>query len=100
MSPRWSTRSCSACHQGTTRPPCPGCCSPRQPGSPADEATKGPGHPATFAIEDHTVATLTANAPGDGTAMGDPKLPGLPPGNPTATLSGMLLTETTRFTSR
>jgi hypothetical protein len=58
-----------------------------------------PGHPVDFAIDGHTVATLTANALGDVTYMIDPSLLKLAPGRHTITLSGMLLTETARFTS-
>jgi subtilase family serine protease len=58
-----------------------------------------PGHPVSFAIDGHTVATLTANAVGDVTYMIDPSLLKLSPGEHTATLSGMLLTETAAFTS-
>jgi hypothetical protein len=53
----------------------------------------------TFAIDNRTVVTLTANALGDVTFMIDPKLLGLPPGHHTVTLTGMLLTETAAFTS-
>ncbi|MBO0817356.1 MAG: S53 family peptidase [Actinobacteria bacterium] len=58
-----------------------------------------PGHPVGFAIDGHTVATLTANALGDVTYMIDPSLLKLAPGRHTITLRGMLLTETARFTS-
>jgi subtilase family serine protease len=58
-----------------------------------------PGHPVDFAIDGHTVATLTANALGDVTYMIDPSLLNLAPGKHTITLTGMLLTETTTFTS-
>jgi subtilase family serine protease len=58
-----------------------------------------PGHPVSFAIDGHTVATLTANALGDVTYMIDPSLLKLSPGKHTVTLSGMLLTETASFTS-
>ena len=58
-----------------------------------------PGHPVDFAIDGHTVATLTANALGDVTYMIDPSLLNLAPGTHTITLTGMLLTETTTFTS-
>jgi subtilase family serine protease len=58
-----------------------------------------PGHPVTFAIDGHTVATLTANALGDVTYMIDPALLKLAPGNHTVTLTSMLLTETASFTS-
>ena len=58
-----------------------------------------PGHPVDFAIDGHTVATLTANALGDVTYMIDPSLLNLAPGKHAITLTGMLLTETTTFTS-
>jgi len=58
-----------------------------------------PGHPVDFAIDGHTVATLTANALGAVTYMIDPSLLKLAPGRHTITLSGMLLTETATFTS-
>ena len=58
-----------------------------------------PGHPVNFAIDGHTVATLTANALGDVTYMIDPALLKLSPGQHTVSLSGMLLTETASFTS-
>jgi hypothetical protein len=58
-----------------------------------------PGHPVGFAIDGHTVATLTANALGDVTYMIDPSLLKLSPGKHTVTLAGMLLTETATFTS-
>ncbi len=58
-----------------------------------------PGHPVDFAIDGHTVATLTANALGDVTYMIDPSLLNLAPGKHTIALTGMLLTETTTFTS-
>jgi subtilase family serine protease len=58
-----------------------------------------PGHPVDFAIDGHTVATLTANALGDVTYMIDPSLLNLAPGKHTITLTGMLLTETTTFPS-
>jgi subtilase family serine protease len=58
-----------------------------------------PGHPVDFAIDGHTVATLTANTLGDVTYLIDPSLLKLSPGKHTVTLSGMLLTETAGFTS-
>jgi subtilase family serine protease len=58
-----------------------------------------PGHPVSFAIDGHTVATLTANTLGDVTYMIDPSLLKLSPGQHTVSLSGMLLTETAGFTS-
>ncbi len=58
-----------------------------------------PGHPVDFAIDGHTVATLTANTLGDVTYMIDPSLLKLSPGQHTISLSGMLLTETASFTS-
>ena len=58
-----------------------------------------PGHPVDFAIDGHTVATLTANALGDVTYMIDPSLLHLAGGRHTITLSGMLLTETTAITT-
>jgi subtilase family serine protease len=58
-----------------------------------------PGHPVNFAIDGHTVATLTANSLGDVTYMIDPPLLQLSPGQHTVSLTGMLLTETTTFTS-
>jgi len=58
-----------------------------------------PGHPVNFAIDGHTVATLTANTLGDVTYMIDPSLLRLSHGRHTVSLSGMLLTETTQFTS-
>jgi subtilase family serine protease len=58
-----------------------------------------PGHPVTFAIDGHTVATLTANTLGDVTYMIDPPLLKLPPGRHTVSLTGMLLSETATFTS-
>jgi subtilase family serine protease len=58
-----------------------------------------PGHPVDFAVDGHTVATLTANTLGDVTYMIDPSLLKLPPGKHTVTLTGMLLTETASFTS-
>jgi hypothetical protein len=58
-----------------------------------------PGHPVDFAIDGRTVATLTANTLGDVTYMIDPSLLKLAPGRHTITLTGMLLTETTSFTS-
>ena len=58
-----------------------------------------PGHPVNFAVDGHTVATLTANALGDVTYMIDPSLLKLSPGKQTITLSGMLLTETATFTT-
>jgi subtilase family serine protease len=58
-----------------------------------------PGHPVSFAIDGHTVATLTANTLGDVTYMIDPSLLKLSPGRHTVSLSGMLLTETASFTS-
>ena len=57
-----------------------------------------PGHPVNFAIDGHTVATLTANTLGDVTYMIDPSLLKLSPGQHTVSLSGMLLTETASFT--
>ena len=57
------------------------------------------GHPVDFAIDGHTVATLTANTLGDVTYMIDPSLLQLSPGHHTVSLTGMLLTETTTFTS-
>jgi subtilase family serine protease len=59
-----------------------------------------PGHPVDFAIDRHTVATLTANTLGDVTYMIDPVLLKLAPGHHTITLTGMLLTETAAFTNR
>lgn len=59
-----------------------------------------PGHPVDFAIDGHTVATLTANTLGDVTYMIDPSLLKLSPGKHTVSLSGMLLTETAEFTSQ
>jgi len=58
-----------------------------------------PGHPVNFAIDGHTVATLTANTLGDVTYMIDPSLLKLSPGQHKVSLSGMLLTETASFTS-
>jgi len=58
-----------------------------------------PGHPVDFALDGHTVATLTANALGDVTYMIDPSLLKLASGQHTITLTGMLLTETASFTS-
>jgi len=58
-----------------------------------------PGHPVDFAIDGHTIATLTANTLGDLTYMIDPALLKLSPGTHTVTLTGMLLTETASFTS-
>jgi subtilase family serine protease len=58
-----------------------------------------PGHPVDFAIDGHTVATLTANALGDVTYMIDPSLLNLAPGHHRLTLTGMLLTETTTITT-
>jgi hypothetical protein len=58
-----------------------------------------PGHPVNFAIDGHTVATLTANTLGDVSYMIDPSLLKLPPGQHNVSLSGMLLTETAMFTS-
>jgi subtilase family serine protease len=58
-----------------------------------------PGHPVDFAIDGHTVATLTANALGDVTYMIDPSLLNLAPGPHTVTIKGMLLTETATLTS-
>jgi hypothetical protein len=58
-----------------------------------------PGHPVTFAIDGHTVATLTANALGDVSYMIDPSLLKLSPGRHSVSLSGMLLTETAALTS-
>jgi subtilase family serine protease len=58
-----------------------------------------PGHPVDFAIDGRTVAMLTANSLGDVTYMIDPSQLNLAPGKHTITLSGMLLTETTTFTS-
>ena len=58
-----------------------------------------PGHPVDFAIDGHTVATLTANTLGDVTYMIDPSLLKLSPGQHTISLSGMLLTETASFSS-
>jgi len=58
-----------------------------------------PGHPVDFAIDGHTVATLTANPLGDVTYMIDPSLLKLSPGKHAVTLTGMLLTETASFTS-
>ena len=58
-----------------------------------------PGHPVNFAIDGHTVATLTANTLGDVTYMIDPALLSLSPGRHTITLTGMLLSETAPFTS-
>ena len=58
-----------------------------------------PGHPVNFAIDGHTVATLTANTLGDVTYMIDPSLLKLSPGQHTVSLSSMLLTETAGFTS-
>ena len=58
-----------------------------------------PRHPVDFAIDGHTVATLTANSLGAVTYMIDPSLLHLAPGKHTIALSGMLLTETTALTS-
>jgi hypothetical protein len=58
-----------------------------------------PGHPVNFAIDGHTVATLTANTVGDVTYMIDPYLLKLAAGKHTVTLTGMLLTETATFTT-
>jgi subtilase family serine protease len=58
-----------------------------------------PGHPVDFAVDGHTVATLTANSLGDVTYMIDPSQLNLAPGNHTVTLKGMLLTETATLTS-
>ena len=58
-----------------------------------------PGHPVRFAVDGHTVATLTANSLGDVTYMIDPALLKLSPGQHSVTLSSMLLTETAAFTS-
>jgi subtilase family serine protease len=58
-----------------------------------------PGHPVDFAIDGHTVATLTANSLGDVTYMIDPSVLNLTPGKHTITLSGMLLTETATLTT-
>ena len=58
-----------------------------------------PGHPVNFAIDGHTVATLTANSLGDVTYMIDPSLLKLSPGQHNVSLTGMLLTETATFTS-
>jgi subtilase family serine protease len=58
-----------------------------------------PGHPVDFAIDGHTVATLTANTLGDVTYMIDPSLLKLSAGQHTVSLSSMLLTETASFTS-
>jgi len=58
-----------------------------------------PGHPVDFAIDGHTIATLTANTLGDLTYMIDPALLKLSPGTHTVTLTGMLLTEMASFTS-
>ena len=58
-----------------------------------------PGHPVNFAIDGHTVATLTANTLGDVTYMIDPSLLKLSAGQHTVSLSGMLLTETASFTN-
>jgi len=58
-----------------------------------------PGHPVDFAIDGHTVATLTANTLGDVTYMIDPSQLNVVPGRHTITLRGMLLTETTSLTT-
>jgi len=58
-----------------------------------------PGHPVNFAIDGHTVTTLTANTLGDVTYMIDPSLLKLSPGQHTISLSSMLLTETASFSS-
>ena len=58
-----------------------------------------PGHPVSLAIDGDAVATLTANTLGDVTYMIDPSLLQLSPGHHTVSLTGMLLTETTTFTS-
>ena len=58
-----------------------------------------PGHPVDFAIDGHTVATLTANTLGDITYMIDPSLLKLAPGRHKITLTGMLLTETITLTT-
>ena len=58
-----------------------------------------PGHPVDFAIDGHTIATLTANTLGDVTYMIDPSLLKLSPGQHTISLSSMLLTETASFSS-
>jgi subtilase family serine protease len=58
-----------------------------------------PGHPVDFAVDGHTVATLTANSLGDVTYMIDPALLKLSPGKHAVSLSSMLLTETASFTS-
>ena len=58
-----------------------------------------PGHPVDFAIDGHTVATLTANTLGDVTYMIDPSQLNLAPGKHTVKLTGMLLTETATLTS-
>jgi len=58
-----------------------------------------PGHPVNFAVDGHTVATLTANSLGDVTYMIDPALLKLSPGKHAVRLSSMLLTETASFTS-
>jgi subtilase family serine protease len=58
-----------------------------------------PGHPVDFAIDGHTVATLTANTLGDVTYMIDPSLLKLAPGRHKITLTGMLLTETITLTT-
>ena len=52
-----------------------------------------------FAIDGHTVATLTANALGDVTYMIDPSQLNLAPGKHTVILKGMLLTETATLTT-
>jgi subtilase family serine protease len=58
-----------------------------------------PGHPVDFAVDGHTVATLTANSLGDVTYMIDPSQLNLAPGKHAVTLKGMLLTETATLTS-
>jgi subtilase family serine protease len=58
-----------------------------------------PGHPVDFAIDGHTVATLTANTLGDVTYMIDPSQLNLAAGRHTITLSGMLLTQTATLTT-
>jgi subtilase family serine protease len=59
-----------------------------------------PHHPVTLTIDDHEVATITANTLGSVSYVVDPALLKLPRGRHTLTLKSMLLTATTNFETR
>jgi hypothetical protein len=58
-----------------------------------------PKHPVRLAIDGHPVTTLTANAVGAVGYVVDPGTLRLTPGPHTLTLTSMLITDTTTFTS-